>query len=383
MTEIARSGLGKPLGPGHSGEHPSHVGYDTASPEGTELFSSMHGVVLTIFQLDNVSNATTGLRLWQAETDTSGISWTAPHPFVIPGLHADNVTDGTHMAPGNGIELQHGPCAGRLLAVLILAAPDVVVYSDDGGESWQLSDTPLPGGEAQLAELRTPDGRTAVIFNSRLKSPHKRGVAWSRDCGRSFTDIREADDLTGGTSCDSSIISLDQHPVRDAAVANGSSLLFSHPSGKDRTHKAGRNGGVLLQSNDYAETWREVGSATPEDESAKFGYSNLNQLPAEASDTLTVGLTYETEAEGCDPALESSACTIIYRTFEFAALAAKTDDSEVQQSPTNSRADPMETAARELQRRIDEAVTAGAPSLSVAGGEYNVRPAPSADHATG
>ena len=78
---------------------------------------------------------------------------------------------------------------------------------------------------------------------------------------------------------------------------------------------------------------------------------------------------------------ESSACTIIYRTFEFAALAAKTDDSEVQQSPTDNRADPMQTAARELQRRIDEAVTAGAPLLTVAGGEYNVRPAPSG-HAT-
>ena len=82
-----------------------------------------------VTRLDNVSNASTGLRLWQAETDVSGTSWTEPHPFIIPQLHADNVTAGTHMAPGNGIELQYGPHAGRLLAVLILA-PDVVVYSD-------------------------------------------------------------------------------------------------------------------------------------------------------------------------------------------------------------------------------------------------------------
>ena len=76
-----------------------------------------------------------------------------------------------------------------------------------------MSETPLPGGEAQLAEVRTSDGRSAIIFNSRLKSHLKRGVAWSYDAGRSFSDIREAEDLTGGTSCESSIISLDQHPV--------------------------------------------------------------------------------------------------------------------------------------------------------------------------
>ena len=70
------------------------------------------------------------------------------------------------------------------------------------------------------------------------------------------------------------------------------------------------------------------------------------------------------------------------KNAEFAALAAKTDDSQVQQSLTNSRAEPMQTSARELQRRIDEAGTAGAPLLTVAGGEYNVRPAPSAGHAT-
>ena len=108
--------------------------------------------------------------------------------------------------------------------------------------------------------------------------------------GVSFTDIREAEDLTGGSSCDSSIISLDQHPVvgdRDgallstslfcvmpmfnqapdslillsridvmfgcaAAKGNFSSLLFSDPSGANRTHKAGRNAGVLLRSNDDA-----------------------------------------------------------------------------------------------------------------------------------
>jgi hypothetical protein len=56
--------------------------------------------------------------------------------MLIPQLHKDNVTAGTHIAPGNGIELQSGTHAGRLLNVLILESActlDVVVYSDDGG----------------------------------------------------------------------------------------------------------------------------------------------------------------------------------------------------------------------------------------------------------
>ena len=208
-----------------------------------------------------------------------------------------------------------------------------------------MSETPLPGGEAQLAEVRTHGGGSAIVFNSRVKSPLKRGIAWSYDYGKSFTDIREAEDLTGGASCDSSILSLEQHPTPAAAAAAAaadsgaagvpsarnrsvSSLLFAHPSGANRTHKAGRNAGVLLRSDDGAQTWREVGSATPEDPSRKFGYSNLNSdslmprvlLAGRDSDggrLSSVGLTYETEAEGCDSALESSACQIVYRTFEI------------------------------------------------------------------
>ena len=107
MTEIARTGVGTYLPPGHGGAHSSHVGYDTPSPEGAEIYSQKYKSVLTIVRLDNISNASTGLRLWQAETDLSGLSWTEPHPFILPQLHADNVSDGSHMAPGNGIELQY------------------------------------------------------------------------------------------------------------------------------------------------------------------------------------------------------------------------------------------------------------------------------------
>ena len=76
---------------------------------------------------------------------------------------------------------------------------------------------------------------------------------------------------------------------------------------------------MLLRSDDGAESWREVGSATPEDPGANFGYSNLNSLPDDITEDggsakLQVGLTYETGDAGCTTL--SSACRIVYRSFD-------------------------------------------------------------------
>ena len=61
--------------------------------------------------------------------------------MIIPQLLKADVTHGTHISPGNGIELKYGPHSGRLMHVLILESDnvlDVVVYSDDAGATWQV-----------------------------------------------------------------------------------------------------------------------------------------------------------------------------------------------------------------------------------------------------
>lgn len=222
------------------------------------------------------------------------------------------------------------------------------------GKTWQMSETALPhNGEAQLAEVRKSDGSSAILFNGRTsKTGSPRGISWSYDDGQTFTNIKFVDDISAGVSCMASLLSLDEHPVLTPpspigarAVAkksfkNSTSLLFSHPS------HANRSAGVLLQSNDAAvsepslhvlscllcmctpgqklhfkknlyvqETWVEVQSSTPEQPDAMYAYSNLNMLPAEDSDKLSIGLTYETGDTGC--AASAAACKIVYRTFEL------------------------------------------------------------------
>lgn len=80
-------------------------------------------------------------------------------------------------------------------------------------------------------------------------------------------------------------------------------LLFSHPSGADRSK------GVVLRSDDGANTWTKLASATPDDPGRKFGYSSLTLL----NDARKVGLTYETSSGTCTS--DASACRIMYRTI--------------------------------------------------------------------
>ena len=123
MREIGRT---------EAGAAPS---FHNPSPEGCSLYHTASKTVLTIFTA-NVSNASTGLRLWQSNSGDAGQTWSRPAPLNIPQLRKSNVTEETHISPGNGIELRSGPHTGRLLNVLILISGnvlDVVIYSDDAG----------------------------------------------------------------------------------------------------------------------------------------------------------------------------------------------------------------------------------------------------------
>ncbi len=97
----------------------------------------------------------------------------------------------------NGITLQYGPKAGRLLMPARVFAGEnrsdnynLAIFSDDGGRTWYPS-SPFPGdegtGEGTLAELS--DGR--IYYNSRSHTAEdaKRREAWSHDSGETWQDL--------------------------------------------------------------------------------------------------------------------------------------------------------------------------------------------------
>lgn len=115
------------------------------------------------------------------------------------------------VASGNGVQLQTGPKAGRLLfSIAIRRAPwksnnattgggliNYAIYSDDGGTTWSVSDnspttgdgsdTGGYGDEASIAEL--PDGKLlmAVRPSGAKGGDYQKMLSYSNDYGKSWT----------------------------------------------------------------------------------------------------------------------------------------------------------------------------------------------------
>jgi hypothetical protein len=271
-------------------------------------------------------------------SDDFGQSWSAT-PTVVPM----GPTGGSHMAPATGIQLSStNPYApGRLLAVAIITSGcklDDVLWSDDGGSSWNASATQIPNcGEAQLAELA--DG--TVVMNCRnpkeVGNGRNRGRSVSNDGGDTWTPMVVMEN-TPGTSCMGSFLSRKPSlaPARtpkgccafdvlcacgsdgcilacisDADPVNKSIVFFAHP-----TNLTERRAGAVYRSDDGGMTW-STPLAIGETSASQFAYSSLSFLPsapgngAPTADRL--GLTYETWADGCEE--YAPACAIDFITL--------------------------------------------------------------------
>ncbi|SOD61854.1 sialidase-1 [Streptomyces zhaozhouensis] len=199
--------------------------------------------------------------------------------------------------PGHAIALTKGPHAGRLMVPAnhstspAAGSPDDgtedryygshALYSDDGGESWELGyvDQSYEGAwnanESSVAEL--PDGR--LYFSVRDQNgtdPGNRLGAYSSD---------------GGQSLDGPLVP--QPGLEDVPVVQGSvlqlpgrqgPLLFSGPSEPDA-----RRSLTIYRSDDGGGTFRPEAQVSAQ----PAAYSDLVEL-----DRRTVGLLYETGHEG-------------------------------------------------------------------------------------
>lgn len=193
-----------------------------------------------------------------------------------------------------GIQLKNGPHKGRLVFAVHTATFDTsdmtlmpqstwacFFYSDDHGQTWQVSNlTQIPGyGESSMCEL--PDG--TLYLNSRaLYGDHTRAIAYSYDGGTTLTDCAKETGLyqTAETGVKGSVICF-ENPKSPGQYLTLYSCLNSNTYRKNL---------CIWISYDNGKTWPDIVSIYP----GKSAYSEMTFNQA----TGLVSIMYENGTSG-------------------------------------------------------------------------------------
>ena len=186
---------------------------------------------------------------------------------------------------GPGVQLQHGPHAGRLLCPgrfmtgryttweeLKIYCYNNALYSDDHGKTW-VSSNPVQQGTGEGTLIERGDG--SILYNSRAYyGDRKRYLATSTDGGANFGDFRTDDYLldTRG-SCNGCLLRVERQDLTtpellptDAAAIT----LFSNPRSENRDTM------TVCVSFDDGDTWQHSKLIWPD----ACAYSALTYNPA-------------------------------------------------------------------------------------------------------
>ena len=226
---------------------------------------------------------------WVMTSNDEGATWSTP--IDITAMTKKPEWTETGHGPGVGIQTRSGrlviPCfESKAGSDNRGASWDFVIYSDDHGKTWQLSDNEVGPGvnESQLVELA--DG--TLLLNMRTAASQKSNGEWivkgwrvgatSKDGGKTWSELFEIRDLPD-PNCQASILRYTWADPR----GDKSRILFCSPGTKE-----GRHTGTVRVSYDEAKTW-PVAKVICKD---YFGYSCLTAMPGG-----TIGCLFETA--GC------------------------------------------------------------------------------------
>lgn len=180
--------------------------------------------------------------VWLLRSDDHGVTWSAPREITA----TTKLPSWTWYAtgPGAGIELQRGEHSGRLVIPCDHIEAESkryyshVIFSDDGGVSWQLGgSTPQDKvNECEVVELS--DGRLLLNMRNYDRAQRTRQQAVSADGGRTWQHQRHVPELI--------------EPICQASIRRLSrtALMFSNPASR-----SGRERMTLRFSFDDGETW--------------------------------------------------------------------------------------------------------------------------------
>jgi sialidase-1 len=186
--------------------------------------------------------------VWLLRSSDHGQSWSAPEDISA----TTKLPNWTWYAtgPGAGIQVQRGAHAGRLVIPCDHIEAENkryyshVIFSDDGGASWQLGGSSPRDqvNECELAELE--DGRLLLNMRNYDRTEGTRQQAWSSDGGSSWQDQRHVAELIEPI-CQASL-----RRYSWAKSGQAGMLLFSNPASRE-----GRTRMSLRASFDDGATW--------------------------------------------------------------------------------------------------------------------------------
>ena len=156
-------------------------------------------------------------RTMVVHSDDGGATWSAPREVTRSVKRPAPVTS-TATGPGIGIQLRHGPHAGRVLMPFNQGPFDqwrvYAAISDDGGATWRAGEV-APNGDRGVANevqmFERADG--TVVLNARQHlGAKRRKAATSADGGATWTRLEDVEQLPD-PQCMGGVLALDGKTV--------------------------------------------------------------------------------------------------------------------------------------------------------------------------
>lgn len=246
--------------------------------------------------IEQINNGTSrGVRtVWSAYSDDDGATWSEPVNRFEEVQHPNTRWDAT--GPGNGIQLKHGPHAGRL----VIPAIGRNIQSDDHGLTWYES-TRINADTNEATVVELSDG--TIMRNDRLSSNReirRRAISTSADQGATWSQVYY-DPVLIDPICQGSII---RYKPADNSEGD-QTILFSNAA-----HENIRENMTVRISDDDGSTW----SLSKTVYSGPSAYSSLAVL-----DDGSIGLLHEGGVYGPYE-------KIMFTTFNMEWMAAEEAD---------------------------------------------------------
>lgn len=217
----------------------------TVTQKTSDTTATPVSVPMKVFYEDSELQLYNTSYIMQVYSDDGGLTWQTDK--ILTGMVKREEARYYIVGPGRGLQIKQGPNAGRLIVPIYYQlatssggltsnAQTEVIYSDDGGVTWQHGQ-PIPstlGHESVIVEL--PDGQLQIFIRNTASSGGKCLTAKSLDGGVTWTQgVSTFGDTSTGTNSQLSAISLSYSVVSADDGHSYPAVLLSMAYERSRT----------------------------------------------------------------------------------------------------------------------------------------------------